>query len=413
MSHERMTDPRRDFALKVAERLRSAGFQALFAGGCVRDLLLGVVPNDFDVATDARPEQVKPLFRRTCEVGMSFGVLRVIGRKESGDVEVATFRSDGAYLDGRRLESVVFSSPEEDAARRDFTINGMFYDPLKDLVIDYVGGRADLESRTLRAIGVAVERFAEDKLRLLRAARFAARFGLTIEPETWNALKGMACEVTQVSVERIAQELRKMLTHPTRADAMRLTRESGLISAILPLVANLEGTQGWERALDALRSLKEDASFPLAFATLLSFLEGETTDFAGKLARSLKLSNEEVERIDQLVRLKDALVGAEKLPDSTLKRLLALPFVEDLLALHEARHGRDSLEYVKAYQCDLPNGPIDPPPLLSGNDLIAVGMKPGPRFSKELEAIRTAQLDRVLNTKEDALAWIKSRIEAG
>src|SRR5829696_9146494 len=206
-------DPRREFATDIVGRLRREGFRALWAGGCVRDLLLGQDPADYDVATDATPEQVMAIFgHRTVPVGVSFGVVRV-RHPRGGEVEVATFRSDGAYVNGRYPESVVFSSPEQDAARRDFTINGMFYDPFAEQVIDYVGGRADLEARILRAIGDPWARFREDKLRLLRAVRFAARFRLTIDPATRAALRAMAGQIVVVAAERIAQELRRMLVH--------------------------------------------------------------------------------------------------------------------------------------------------------------------------------------------------------
>ncbi|MBV8488528.1 MAG: CCA tRNA nucleotidyltransferase, partial [Planctomycetaceae bacterium] len=236
-------EARRDFASEIVQRLRRAGYRALWAGGCVRDLLLGLVPADYDVATSATPEQVMlSLPFRTLTVGISFGVVRVRHPRFPGvEVEVATFRSDRAYVDGRRPTSVDFSTAEEDAARRDFTINGMFMDPETSEVIDYVGGLADLRNGLLRAIGEPSHRFEEDKLRLLRALRFAARFGLTIEPRTLSALRAMAAQVVVVSPERIAQELRRMLVHPTRARAMDLALDFGLIAAILPPLVEMRG----------------------------------------------------------------------------------------------------------------------------------------------------------------------------
>ncbi len=211
----------REFAIDVVRTLQNAGHTALWAGGCVRDELLGLTPHDYDVATSARPEQLRPLFRKRNEIGAHFGVVQVIGpRADDGEwltIEVATFRSDGTYTDGRRPDTVTFSSPEEDAQRRDFTINGMFFDPLKGELIDYVGGRADLAAKVLRAIGNATERFTEDKLRILRAARMATRFALEIEPQTHAAARAMAAEIRVVSAERIAEELRKLLVHPNRA----------------------------------------------------------------------------------------------------------------------------------------------------------------------------------------------------
>src|SRR5438874_117504 len=216
----------REFATDVVRRLRAAGFQALWAGGCVRDRLLGREPHDYDVATDARPEQVQQVFRRTAAFGASFGVVQVNG---PFPVEVATFRSDVSYSDGRHPDAVVFSSPEEDARRRDFTINGMFFDPIADQLIDYVGGERDLHDRVLRAIGDPAARFAEDKLRLLRAVRFATRFGLTLDPATADAVRAMADQIGVVSAGRIADELRKLLTNSRRADGMRLLDEVGLV----------------------------------------------------------------------------------------------------------------------------------------------------------------------------------------
>src|SRR5262245_4781847 len=207
----------REFAVEVVQRLQGAGHQALWAGGCVRDELLGLTPQDYDVATDARPEQVRALFRRTIAVGVSFGVVEVLGPRVDGQflkVQVATFRTDGEYVDGRRPGAVQFSSARDDALRRDFTINGMFFDPVKKELIDYVGGQADLNAKVLRAIGESAQRFGEDKLRLLRAVRIATRFELTIEPATRSAMEQLADTITVVSAERIAEELRQLLVHP-------------------------------------------------------------------------------------------------------------------------------------------------------------------------------------------------------
>ena len=271
----------RDFALEIVKRLRQAGYQALWAGGSVRDLILGQTPADYDVATSATPEQVMAaLPYRAITVGISFGVVRVRHSRLDGvEVEVATFRSDGAYVDGRRPESVVFGSPELDAARRDFTINGMFMDPLSGEVIDFVGGQTDLKKHVLRAIGDPVARLSEDRLRSLRAIRLAARFQLQIEPATRAALRAMAGQITGVSVERIAQELRRMMVHPSRAKAMKLALETGLVAAILPSLMPMKGLfQGtpmqpeadlWDHTMLVLELLPSDPSFTLAFAALL------------------------------------------------------------------------------------------------------------------------------------------------
>jgi poly(A) polymerase len=407
MSH----DPRQAFATSIVARLREAGFEAYFAGGCVRDLLLGLDPQDYDVATDARPEQVMRLFRRTIAIGASFGVVKVLGSDGNGDVEVATFRSDGVYLDGRRPEQVTFSTAEFDASRRDFTINGMFFDPVENRVIDFVAGRADLDAKILRAIGDPSARFAEDKLRLLRAVRFTARFGLTIDGSTHAAVSAMAAEVTTVSAERIAQELRKMLVHPSRSVAMRLARESGLIAAVLPPLTALS-EELWEHTMRVLEHLPGSPTFPLAFAALLLDVSQDTAhEVALALANDLKLANFDRDRAAWLLSHRDSLAAPQTLREAKLKRLLASEGIDDLLALHRADAlasglGITHVEFCQAYLRDQPNGPIDPPPLLNGHDLMRHGLKPGPRFARLLEEVRDAQLDRLIASKEDALALV-------
>lgn len=274
----------REFAIDVVRRLRDAGYQALWAGGCVRDELLGLVPKDYDVATDARPEQVQQLFRRTIAVGASFGVIEVLGprQQESEDflkVEVATFRSDVSYSDGRHPDAVVFADAREDAWRRDFTINGMFFDPLKNELIDYVGGQADLDDRTLRAIGAPRQRFEEDKLRLLRGVRFAIRFELAIEATTEAAMRDMAASLPVVSAERIADELREILVHPRRARGLNLMLDLGLALAVLPELVPMKGLPHgppmaptgdlWAHVMTVLEQLGPAPSFRLAMAALL------------------------------------------------------------------------------------------------------------------------------------------------
>lgn len=398
-----------EFAEEVVRRLRDIGFQALWAGGCVRDILLGIEPSDYDVATDATPEQVmKRLPYKSLAIGASFGVVRVRHPRRQGiEVEIATFRSDLAYVDGRRPTGVVYSSPEQDAARRDFTINGMFMDPIGRRVIDYVGGLDDLDARLLRAIGDPSARFDEDKLRLLRAVRFAARFELRIEPETLAAVKAMATEVVVVSPERIAQELRRMLVHPNRATAMRMAMDYGLLAAVLPPIARLKGAL-WDETLRAVGLLPEKPGFPLAFAALLYGLDGRTAD---EMARALKLSNVERERVAWLVARHRDLVDAPNLGDARLKRMLAEPGIDELLALHRAvalassgdvRH----VDFCEDYRRREPSGPIDPPPLLTGHDLVRHGLKPGVRFATLLEQVRDAQLDGRICTRDEALAWI-------
>jgi poly(A) polymerase len=365
----------------------------------------------------------------------------VNGSKGSGlEVEVATFRSDGAYVDGRRPESVAFGSPKLDAERRDFTINGMFFDPFTHEVIDYVGGRSDLDLKILRAIGDPSARFREDKLRLLRAVRFAARFGFGLEPATRAAVEAMADQVNVVAAERIAQELRKMLEHHSRAKAMELMMESGLMAAVLPPVAAMKGLvestpvipEGglWDHVLLVLSLLPEGSSFPLAMAALLhdvgktamnrshevKYHEQIGREIADELCRHLKLANAERERITWLVESHRSLRDPERLRESQLKRLLASPGIIELLALHRAdalasTGDASHVDYCEHYLMTEPNGPVDPPPLVSGRDLAQHGLKPGPQFKKILDEVREAQLERVINTRDEALAWIVDRIK--
>ncbi len=407
------------FAYEVVHRLRDAGYQALFAGGCVRDMLLGLEPHDFDVATDARPEEVQRLFRRTLAVGASFGVIEVLGpRGDDGKpirVQVSTFRAEGPYSDGRHPDSVVFTTAEGDASRRDFTINGLFYDPIAAQVIDYVGGRRDLEERVLRAIGNPQERFTEDKLRMLRAIRFAARFELTIEAETFAAIREMAPQISVVSAERIAEELRRMLTDAHRARAMTLMWDAGLAHHILPELAALHdlpdasaGGTLWDhlmRVLDLLR----DPSFPLAFGALLHHLQSNEAD---AICRRLRLSNDERHRITWLVQNHEYLRDAASLRVSKLKTILSHSGIRDLLELHRADAeavGR-STEHVAFCERMLEQwseAELNPPPLITGNDLIRMGLKPGPRFRALLEKVREAQLEGELKTHAEATQLVR------
>lgn len=400
-----MADPRRAFAVEVVEALRRAGHRALWAGGCVRDLLLGIDPSDYDVATDATPERVMRLFRRTVPVGASFGVVRVLGPPGAGEVEVATFRTDGAYLDGRRPDAVTYSTPEADASRRDFTVNGMFFDPIAEEVIDHVGGRADLDARRLRAIGDPSARFAEDKLRLLRAIRFASRFGLEVEAETWSAIVAMSAEVVAVSAERVATELRKMLGHPSRARAIAQAVDAGLIAAIMP------GADVGVAAVEALRGLPASSSFPLALAAMLHRLDRAEVD---GVCRSLKLANAERERAAWLVGSRPALDDFDSMRTSARKRLLAEPGIFELVALDRAislAGGGDgsTAGRVECYLRDLPEGPIAPEPLVGGADLRGRGLTPGPSFKRMLESLYNAQLEGEFGDVEGGLAWLERR----
>lgn len=400
----------REFAVGVVQRLQAAGHTALFAGGCVRDELLGLTPLDYDIATSATPEQVQRLFRRTVAVGAAFGVVEVLGPKDAAGnwlkVQVATFRSDGTYTDGRRPDAVTFSSPEEDAARRDFTVNGLFADPVAGTVLDFVGGRADLGAKVLRAIGDPVARFTEDKLRLLRAVRMSARFGLTIEPATLAAIKRMAPQITVVSAERTADELRKLLAHPNRAHGLTLLAETGLLPAVLPEAAagRLVGRTR------VLKVLPPTAGFTTAFAALH---DGLMPKVMADVCRRLKLSNDEADRVGWLVANRRALATAPTMRPSELYPLLVHPGIGELLALHRAdATGAETghVDYCERLLREKSPAELNPRPLLTGDDLQAAGFKPGPKFKPALAAVRAAQLDGAVTTREQALALAASHL---
>jgi poly(A) polymerase len=421
-------DRQREFAVDVVRRLQSAGFRALWNGGCVRDLLMGRVPKDYDVATDARPEAVRNLFgqRRTLAVGASFGVIIVLGSKEAGNIEVATFRTEGPYLDGRRPEHVDFAGPEDDARRRDFTINGMFYDPLSEQVHDYVGGEKDLAAGVVRAIGRPSDRMAEDKLRMLRAVRFAATLEFQLDGPTADAVRAMAPEIHVVSAERIAQELKRMLVDPHRRRAMELAHDTQLLLEILPelrpiLDAADPGGEGaakspWEISLRRLRLL-EEPRFELAAAALLaSVAEIGGSPSAGRkesrvargVCKRLRLSNQETDSIEWLLtHLSDVFASATK-SLAQLKRMLSHPDARDLLALARADRLAAESDLSGVMHCEellqrTPPEKLDPPPFVTGDDLIARGLPPGKRIREILDTIREAQLNEELTTQADAL----------
>ena len=430
-------DKQRQFAMEVVRRLRAAGFEAYWAGGCVRDMLLGRTPKDYDVATAATPPQIRELFgrRQTLAIGAAFGVITVKGPRGAGMIEVATFREDSTYSDGRHPDSVTFSSAQADASRRDFTINGVFYDPLDDRVIDFVGGQEDLQRRVLRAIGQPRERFAEDKLRMLRAVRFAASFDFAIDPETLAAACQMADQITVVSPERIAAEMRRLLVEPGRATGVRLLLATGLAAAVLPEIvpADDDARQRLDRTLEILECLNAPwrapgvspgmtphpgtnvpgsplelpadlPSFPLALATLLHAM----TDAAGVVAigRRWRLSNDQRERAAWLVEHCRALRGARTMRWSALQPLLIAPGIDELLALCEAiAPGNDDVVFCRE-QLRRPPESLDPPPLLTGDDLLRLGIPTGPQYAVLLQRIRDAQLDGEIHTRDEGLAMV-------
>jgi len=436
----------RAFAVEVVQRLVDAGHQALWAGGCVRDELLGLIPKDYDVATSATPEQVRSVFRRTVAVGESFGVIEVLGPRIDDKplkIQVATFRSDGCYIDGRHPEDVVFSTPEEDAQRRDFTINGMFKDPLTGTIIDYVGGQADLQAQVLRAIGDVHARFREDKLRMIRAVRMAARFELTIDPDTEAAIKQMAAMIRVISAERIADEFRKLLVDQHRVRAMRLFVDVGLAATVLPeLLPMMTLPQGsplaptgtlWEHTLRVLECLPGKPTFELAFAALLHDVGkprtvGRTPDrytfynhehvgceMAHAIADRLKLSNDERARITWLVDKHQFLADVFTMRTCKVKTTLVHPGIRELLDLHRAdalAWGRSAehVEYCERLLTEWTQEELSPPPLLTGHDLTRLGLKPGPLFKKLLDAVRETQLDGTIKSTKQALELVEKML---
>jgi len=439
-------------AESIVDRLRAAGYDAYFAGGCVRDLLLGHDPSDFDVATNARPDTVLAMFQRTFAVGAHFGVILVADTIDGREIvtEVATFRSDESYSDGRRPDSVRFSdSAEEDVIRRDFTINGMLLDPqilretgnVSAAVIDYVGGRGDLEARLVRAIGEPLKRFEEDKLRMLRAVRFAARFEFEIEPLTEAAIRSFASHIAQVSRERVRDELERMLTEGHARRAFELLDRTGLLREVLPEIERMHGVEQppeyhpegdvFIHTMMLLDQLPAGVSPALAWGALLHDV-GKPATFqrapdrirfnghvevgvriAEDIARRLRFSNDETEQVVSLVENHMRFGDVEKMKASTLKRFFRLPGFPEHLALHRmdclASHRDLSLyDFAKSRYEAMPEHEVRPVPLVTGRDLIEAGYSPGPRFKELLALAEDAQLEGRVHSKEEALDLIRS-----
>jgi putative nucleotidyltransferase with HDIG domain len=433
-------------AAGIVARLRAAGHQAYFVGGCVRDLLLGREPEDFDVATSATPDQVLTMFEKTFAVGAHFGVVLVSSPGLGGEevvTEVATFRSDGAYTDGRHPDAVRFStSPEEDVKRRDFTINGMMLDPANDAVLDLVGGMQDLSAGLIRAIGDPGERFAEDKLRMLRGVRFAARFAFELEPATARAIQRLAPDVSQVSHERVRDELTRMLTEGRARRAFELLDATGLLVQVLPEVVKMEGVaqppqyhpEGdvWVHTLLLLDGLPDGCPMALAWAALLHDV-GKPATFriapdrirfdghvevgvriAAEICRRLRFANHETEQILSLIANHMRFADAPRMKESTLKRFFRLAQFDQHLALHRldclASHGSLELyDFVRQRLETLPQEQVRPQLLVSGKDLIEAGYRPGPQFTQMLAMAEDAQLEGAVHTREQALALIRER----
>lgn len=402
--------PPAEGAVRIVRTLVGAGHQALLAGGCVRDLLLGQTPQDYDVATDALPERVCELFRATRKVGAQFGVVLV--KEHRRWIEVATFRTDGPYLDGRHPAEVKPTDARHDAYRRDFTVNGMFLDPLAMQVVDYVGGRADLEAGLIRAIGEPAQRFAEDHLRLLRAVRFAARLGFPIEPVTLAAIREHAPKLARVAAERVREELERALSHPSRRLAWSLLSECGLLEHLWP-------GAGWQsgqiRRIDVfLERLPPEAPFELVMATLLA--DREPADIE-QVARALTLSNEQRETTLWLVVHQADLDDPLAPSLAGLKRLMASPAFAALRMLARARAldrpaGPERQARLEERIASIAPDAVQPPPLVTGNDLIERGVAPGPVYKEVLDLLYTQQLDELLASREQALRVLDETLAA-
>jgi poly(A) polymerase len=415
--------------------------QALLVGGCVRDLLLGREPADYDVATDATPVEVAGLFPESVAVGAQFGVILV--PKHDLKVEVATFRSDIGYSDGRHPDRVVYSkTPQEDAQRRDFTINGLLMRHDNGEVLDFVGGQKDLRAGIIRAIGDPERRFAEDKLRMMRAVRFAARFGFEIEPATFHAVQRHAAEIQRVSTERIREELTKMLTEGAARRAFELMDETGLLAQVLPEITAMKGVEQppefhpegdvWIHTRLMLEKLEKGTSPTLAWGVLLHDVgkpptfqsAGETGDrirfnhhvevgvrMAEEICRRLRFSNEETEQIAALVANHMRFGAVEAMKKATLKRFVRLPQFDEHLELHRldclsSHKNLDSYEYVHRFLDETPPEQVRPERLLSGHDLLAMGYRPGPQFARILRGIEDGQLEGQIKTKEEAKDYV-------
>ncbi|MEM7477399.1 MAG: CCA tRNA nucleotidyltransferase [Planctomycetota bacterium] len=396
------------FAISVVRSLREAGYETLFAGGCVRDLLMGNTPADYDVATSATPDQVRQLFgrKRTVAVGAAFGVMIVLAPRKAGQVEVATFRTDASYSDGRRPDSVTFSTPEEDAQRRDFTINGMFYDPIEDCVIDFVQGQEDLRKGVIRAIGDPADRIAEDKLRMLRAVRFAARFRFAIDPTTREAIAKSAPQVGIVSGERIAVEVQKTLQTNQSAWAIDEWSQLGLLSTLFP-----EAGASWQAGNNSVRSLVSELlaeDWHSKVAALMYASNCVQAEDWNRLKQRFKMSNSDIGQIEFSASHQQQLDNAEELSWSVLQPMIVHEFWPAALALFRARcEVKFCQRKVQLLEERIAAKPeLDPRPLLLGQDLIAVGLKPGPRFKALLQEIRDLQLDGKLADKRQALDWL-------
>jgi poly(A) polymerase len=434
----------RETAVRIVRRLQQAGHEAGWVGGCVRDMLLGSAPKDYDVATSARPEAVQTLFPHTVAVGRQFGVMLVV--EDARTYEVATFRTEGDYRDGRRPDRVEFADAQADMQRRDFTINGLFYDPLRDRLFDWVGGEADLRAGCVRTIGDPTERFAEDHLRLLRAVRFAIQLDFTIEPRTWQALRSMAAAIHGIAAERIREELLRLFVPPHAGRGLVLLEQSGLLAQLLP---ELQATVGCEQSPDyhpegtvfqhlvrMLELLPTDAAPMLPWAVLLHDVGKPPTaaraepggrirfhdhervgaEMARTILERLRFQRRWIEEVMACVRFHMQFKDAPSMRKATRRRMMLRPTFDLELALHRldclGSHGDLRIhELLQTERAVLRRQPALQPPLLRGRDLIALGLAPGPRFTTILREAHERQLQDEIRTPDEALAWAARWLE--
>ena len=428
-------------AIDIIGKLQEKGHIAYLAGGCVRDMLRGETPKDYDIATSALPEEITSIFTKTREVGVHFGVVIVIVNNQAFDV--ATFRNDGSYKDGRHPEAVTFSTPQDDTARRDFTVNGIFFDPISEKYIDFVEGKSDIDKKVIRAIGEPNLRFQEDHLRLLRAIRFAARFDYEIEAETWNSIKSNASGISKISKERIRDELTKILLNENRVLGFDLLVESGLMEHIIPEILQLKGCEQppqfhpegdvFVHTRLMLSLLKDAPSIELVLSVLLHDIGKPATysfdeeadriringhdkmgaEMSELILRDLKFSNSIIEDVVQMVANHMTFKDVQKMRQSKLKRFMSRSTFNDEIELHRVDclgswGGLDNYDFLNKKVVEFANEPIIPQPLLTGKDLIELGWSPGPDLGQTLNSVQDMQLEGKLNSKDEALDWVKS-----
>lgn len=442
MMSQDTTPPLRELATRVVERLQSSGFIAYWAGGCVRDMLVGNSPKDYDIATDAAPDRVRTIFPGSVAVGKSFGVIRV--PVDDAWFEVATFRRDMSYTDGRRPDSVAFTDPKTDAQRRDFTVNALFYDPMNRQFHDFVGGRKDIEAKTIRCVGDARDRFQEDHLRMLRAVRFASVLSFRIDRTTADAIRELAPMILRISSERIGEELARILTEsPKAGEALELLDSVELLEHLLPEIKALQGQEQpaqfhpegdvFRHTVDML-NLMDKPSRPLAFAVLLHDVgkpgtakqteerirfdghASEGADMARSVMRRMRFSNEDTDTVCQCIHDHMRFIDVKRMKIGTLRRMIGSPAYPIELELHRldclASHGKlDNYDYLRKIEQQIENEPVLPTPWISGRDIIAMGVHEGPEVGRLLRLAYDAQLNGEVSSRDELIELVKQRIE--